>query len=464
MSRGVSERSRSRASTARRGYPASFFSRVKRSSEALPTMAPSRRIAAVAQWVSVMPRTIIPPILSDRPSERVAPAQIAGLDPPREPLHALLGRAVGEGLRRHAALRLPLQPIVADGRRGVERLLHVARLEDVARALGVVRPDAREAIRLQLQPDGRRVGLRPATPALGHHAIRDPELLLDVMADLVGDHVRLREIAGGTEPLAPRAEEVQVEIDLLVWRTVERPGGGSGDAAGGLHRAVEEHQPGISILAPHAAEQRAPGVLGVGEHRRHEVTQVVVAARRSRRRGRLLRGRRRRGRVALEDHARVEAEEEGQQHENDGADAPAGHERAAEAAPVLDVVALPSAQAHGAPPGGRCTVACASVGPGSYKPSAGGSFSSASFTFASSTLICTPARSSSSSIETRESRSPQPRLSASVISITLTSHSRIGTPNSRPTAVARLTSLCARRSAKLAGSYLFCKKLSPRRS
>src|SRR2546427_10942076 len=29
-------------------------------------MAPSRRIAAVAQWVSVMPRTIIPPILQHR--------------------------------------------------------------------------------------------------------------------------------------------------------------------------------------------------------------------------------------------------------------------------------------------------------------------------------------------------------------------------------------------------------------
>src|SRR5439155_7839858 len=175
----------------------------------------------------------------------------------RERLYALVGRAGVEGFRRLPARRLPLQPVVAEGRRGVERLLHVARLEDVARALGVVRPDAREAIRLQLQPDGRRVGLRPATPALGHHAIRDPELLLDVMADLVGDHVRLREITGGTEPLAQRAEEVEVEIDLLVWRTVERPGGGSGDAASGLHRAVEEHQPGISRLARHAAERGA---------------------------------------------------------------------------------------------------------------------------------------------------------------------------------------------------------------
>src|SRR5437773_10078975 len=47
-----------RASMARRGYPASFFSRLNRSSEAQATMRPSRRTAAVAQWVSLMPRTI----------------------------------------------------------------------------------------------------------------------------------------------------------------------------------------------------------------------------------------------------------------------------------------------------------------------------------------------------------------------------------------------------------------------
>src|SRR5438128_9852058 len=128
-------------------------------------MAPSRRIAAVAQWVSVMPRTIIPPILSDRPSEGVAPAQIAGLNAPREPVHALLRRAVGEGLRRHAALGLPLQPVVADRRRGAERLLHVARLEDVARAVGVIRPHPGQTVGLELQPDGRRVGLGAAAAA-----------------------------------------------------------------------------------------------------------------------------------------------------------------------------------------------------------------------------------------------------------------------------------------------------------
>ena len=81
------------------------------------------------------------------------------------------------------------------------RQYYGVRLEDVARALGVVRPDARQAVGLQLQPDGRRVGLRSAAPALGHHAVGDSELLLHVMADLVRDHVRLREVTGRAEPL-----------------------------------------------------------------------------------------------------------------------------------------------------------------------------------------------------------------------------------------------------------------------
>src|SRR5258705_7334941 len=51
-------RSPSSASTARRGYPASFFSRENRSSEAQPTISPSRSTAAVAQCVSLIPRTI----------------------------------------------------------------------------------------------------------------------------------------------------------------------------------------------------------------------------------------------------------------------------------------------------------------------------------------------------------------------------------------------------------------------
>ena len=71
---------------------------------------------------------------------------------------------------------------------------------------------------------------------------------------------------------------------------------------------------------------------------------------------------------------------------------------------------------------------------------------------AGGTLICTPARSSCSSIATRESRSPQPRLSASVISSSVMLARRMGTLCSRPSATASETSLCARRRANDGGS------------
>src|SRR5437879_10111353 len=70
MSAGAIRSSRSSASTAPRGYPASFLRRVNRSSEAQPTMRPSRRTAAVAQCVSLMPRTIIAAGASSALAER----------------------------------------------------------------------------------------------------------------------------------------------------------------------------------------------------------------------------------------------------------------------------------------------------------------------------------------------------------------------------------------------------------
>ena len=71
-----------------------------------------------------------------------------------------------------------------------------------------------------------------------------------------------------------------------------------------------------------------------------------------------------------------------------------------------------------------------------------------------STATLMPARSCCSSMTERESRSPQPRLSASVISANARLHIRIGMLSSRPSALARATSLCASRKANDGGSYL----------
>jgi len=82
----------------------------------------------------------------------------------------------------------------------------------------------------------------------------------------------------------------------------------------------------------------------------------------------------------------------------------------------------------------------------------------------SGTRISTPARSSCRSIATRESRSPQPRLSASVSSSSVMFARRMGTRCSRPRAVASVTSLCAKRRANDAGSNLPGRNCSARPS
>src|SRR5215510_11644777 len=65
-------------------------------------------------------------------AERVALLEAAGVVTAVQPAAALLGRAVGERLRTHGAAALPLQAIVSDGRGGVECLVEIALLEQVA--------------------------------------------------------------------------------------------------------------------------------------------------------------------------------------------------------------------------------------------------------------------------------------------------------------------------------------------
>lgn len=90
-----------------------------------------------------------------------------------------------------------LQPVVADRACGVQAFLDIAGLEDLPRAVRMVRPDAGETIGLQLQPHREGVALRLAHP-LAHrvHFLGDPQQGLHVVADLVRDHVGLGEVTG----------------------------------------------------------------------------------------------------------------------------------------------------------------------------------------------------------------------------------------------------------------------------
>src|SRR5262245_22881020 len=116
----------------------------------LPSASPGRSIS----FACLIRRSRVPS------RERVAGLEVPRLEPAPEPLLALGRRAVRERLRHHVAARGPLQLIVADGAGRVEGLVHVAGLEDVPRALGMIAPDARVTVGLQLETYGERVRAR----------------------------------------------------------------------------------------------------------------------------------------------------------------------------------------------------------------------------------------------------------------------------------------------------------------
>src|SRR6185295_9161845 len=126
-----------------------------------------------------------------------------------EPLDALRGRSVRESVRHHPPGGHPLQTVVADRGGRAQRLLSVTGLELDAAGLKAsllrrgVAPHAGEAVRLEFEGD--RGAVRAAARAA--HTIRVAEQVLDVMTDLVRDHVRLREVTRRAEALRQLAEE-----------------------------------------------------------------------------------------------------------------------------------------------------------------------------------------------------------------------------------------------------------------
>ena len=156
----------------------------------------------------------------------------------REPAAALLRRAVRPGLGIHLALGALLDAIVPDRACRVDAAVDVGLGEalDQPGLDGVVRPDSRVAIRLQL---------RPHRPALGAAALLGPleraEQILDVVAVLVREHVGLgKRAALGAEPRLELVEEAEVDVDLLVGGAVERADLRARVAAARLHRVRVE--------------------------------------------------------------------------------------------------------------------------------------------------------------------------------------------------------------------------------
>ena len=103
-------------------------------------------------------------------------------------------------------------------------------MHDVA-LLGAVSPHARKTVGLQFEIDGEMIAFVRILLRQALHARLDAQQLLHVMAKLVGDHVGLREIAGTAADLLQIIPEGKVDVDLLVFRAIERPGCGLCGAA-----------------------------------------------------------------------------------------------------------------------------------------------------------------------------------------------------------------------------------------
>ena len=164
-----------------------------------------------------------------------------------------------------------------------------------------------------------------------------------MVADLVGDHIGLGELARRAEPVGKLAEEAEVDVDPVVARAIERPHRRLAAAAGGLGGAVVGHEDGGLILEAPALELPPPDVLGRAEDLGREMHQRIVRSRLGRALEAAVRTLRRRrgGLLAAEQLGGIDPEHQGDEQADDAQPPAANHHRAAEsAAAILGAFAL----------------------------------------------------------------------------------------------------------------------------
>ena len=235
----------------------------------------------------------------------------------------------------------------------------------------MVGPDPGETVRLQLLPDRQLVGpgLAQALFCLSD-PLRDAQKGLDVMAHLVGDHVGLGEIPGRVETVFQVVVETQVDVHLLVGRTVEGAHRGLAEAARGPDGAPEEHEGWFAVARALGAEEFVPGLLrvredGLDEHHPFPLLRGFLKRSRLLGRGAHLGAPAKHGAEVAreqavsadhekrEDHALdpEEFEHHGQEVQDPAPATPAAQRRGAHSPTILDVAAPSSAlPAHSAAP------------------------------------------------------------------------------------------------------------------
>jgi hypothetical protein len=96
------------------------------------------------------------------------------------------------------------------------------------------------------------------------------------MADLVGQHVGLGEVAGGVEAGQELLEEVQIEVGVLVEGAVVRSDGGGGAATSALGAACEQDEFRPVVVLAGRGELVGPVLLDVVEDEAEERDEFRV--------------------------------------------------------------------------------------------------------------------------------------------------------------------------------------------
>jgi hypothetical protein len=154
-----------------------------------------------------------------------------------------------------------------------------------------------------------------------------------VVPDLVRDDIRLREVSRRAELLLQGVVERQVDVDLLVGRTIERADRALREAAVRVHRVAEEDELGAPIGRAHLIVQIVgPHLLSVIEDERDELDLLLF--------GRVVDGY---GLPSAPRREQVAAEHEAQNADDErAADAKTGDRSTAPTAPVFEVGASTS--------------------------------------------------------------------------------------------------------------------------
>ncbi len=92
-----------------------------------------------------------------------------------------------------------------------------------------------------------------------------------MMANLMGNDIGLGKIARRAKPRFHVLIKAQIDIDLLIERTIEGTHGSLRHAAGRLNIAREQNEFRLLVLPTHLSEDLVPDPFGRAEHPCHEV-------------------------------------------------------------------------------------------------------------------------------------------------------------------------------------------------